>query len=171
MLVKMTARGPDFQSAVTRRSARLAEFRIRGLATNIPFLQAVLDDPDFVAGQPVDVVHRRASRVCWSRVSRRTAAPRSITWLADVTVNRRTDRTPGGDRSGTQAAGVDSTRRRRPGPGSGCSNWGRPGSPPRCVRSSGSRSPTRPSATLTSSLLATRVRTRDLLQVAPTSRA
>jgi pyruvate carboxylase len=28
----------------------VAEFRIRGVATNIPFLAAVLDDPDFAAG-------------------------------------------------------------------------------------------------------------------------
>jgi pyruvate carboxylase len=32
------------------RSGALAEFRIRGVSTNIPFLQAVLDDPAFVAG-------------------------------------------------------------------------------------------------------------------------
>ena len=35
-----------------RRARRaVAEFRIRGVSTNIPFLQAVLDDPDFRAGR------------------------------------------------------------------------------------------------------------------------
>ena len=40
----------DFPSAVARAKRALAEFRIRGVATNIPFLRAVLDDPAFVAG-------------------------------------------------------------------------------------------------------------------------
>ena len=51
MLVKLTCRGRDFAAAVRRARRALAEFRIRGVSTNIPFLQAVLDDPDFVAGR------------------------------------------------------------------------------------------------------------------------
>ena len=50
MLAKLTCRGRDFPSAVARAKRALAEFRIRGVSTNIPFLQAVLDDPAFVAG-------------------------------------------------------------------------------------------------------------------------
>ncbi|HRN29708.1 MAG TPA: biotin carboxylase N-terminal domain-containing protein, partial [Terrimesophilobacter sp.] len=50
MLVKMTTRGSSFDAAVARARRGLAEFRIRGVATNIPFLQAVIDDPAFVAG-------------------------------------------------------------------------------------------------------------------------
>jgi len=50
MLVKLICRGRDFESAVTRARRALAEFRIRGVSTNIPFLQAVLEDPDFIAG-------------------------------------------------------------------------------------------------------------------------
>jgi pyruvate carboxylase len=45
MLSKLTCRGRDYASAVTRSKRALAEFRIRGVSTNIPFLQAVLDDP------------------------------------------------------------------------------------------------------------------------------
>jgi pyruvate carboxylase len=47
MLVKLTCRGRDFHTAVSRARRAIAEFRIRGVSTNIPFLQAVLDDPDF----------------------------------------------------------------------------------------------------------------------------
>jgi len=36
---------------VARARRAVAEFRIRGVATNIPFLQALLDDPDFRAGR------------------------------------------------------------------------------------------------------------------------
>src|SRR5690606_30567464 len=36
MLVKMTTRGPSFEAAVARARRGLAEFRIRGVSTNIP---------------------------------------------------------------------------------------------------------------------------------------
>ncbi len=51
MLVKLTCRGRDFSTAVARARRALAEFRIRGVSTNIPFLQAVVNDPDFRAGR------------------------------------------------------------------------------------------------------------------------
>ena len=51
MLVKLSCRGRDFPTAVRRARRAVAEFRIRGVSTNIPFLQAVLDDPDFQAGR------------------------------------------------------------------------------------------------------------------------
>src|SRR6202000_2704794 len=51
MLVTLTCRGRDFPTAVAPRRRAFAEFRIRGVATNIPFRQAVLDDPDFQAGR------------------------------------------------------------------------------------------------------------------------
>ncbi len=50
MLVKLTCRGRDYPAAVARARRALAEFRIRGVSTNISFLQAVLDDADFIAG-------------------------------------------------------------------------------------------------------------------------
>jgi len=50
MLVKLTCRGHDFETAVTRASRALAEFRIRGVTNNIRFLRAVLANPDFRAG-------------------------------------------------------------------------------------------------------------------------
>src|SRR5256886_1631806 len=51
LLVKLTCRGRDFSTAVGRARRAVAEFRIRGVATNIPFLQAVLDHPDLRAGR------------------------------------------------------------------------------------------------------------------------
>ncbi|MEE8338011.1 MAG: carboxyl transferase domain-containing protein, partial [Dehalococcoidia bacterium] len=41
---------PDFAAAATRTYRALCEFKIEGLSTNIPFLQNVLQHPDFVAG-------------------------------------------------------------------------------------------------------------------------
>lgn len=46
---------PAFDATVARASRALGEFRIEGVATNIPFLRAILAHPDFVAGH----VHTR----------------------------------------------------------------------------------------------------------------
>ena len=51
MLVKLTCRGRTFPMAVRRARRALAEFRIRGVSTNIPFLESVLADPVFQAGK------------------------------------------------------------------------------------------------------------------------
>ncbi|NLA29065.1 MAG: ATP-grasp domain-containing protein, partial [Propionibacterium sp.] len=50
MLVKLTCRGSDLRNAAQRAYRALSEFRVRGVTTNIPFLEAVLSDPDFLAG-------------------------------------------------------------------------------------------------------------------------
>ncbi|GAB2844188.1 pyruvate carboxylase [Actinoallomurus bryophytorum] len=87
MLVKLTCHGHDFANAARRARRAIAEFRIRGVATNLPFLGAVLDDPDFRAGrittgfidQRPELVHARPSADRGSRVLR---------YLAETTVNR-----------------------------------------------------------------------------------
>uniref|UniRef100_A0A8U7NFW3 pyruvate carboxylase n=1 Tax=Corvus moneduloides TaxID=1196302 RepID=A0A8U7NFW3_CORMO len=50
LLVKVVAHGPDQPAAAAKMSRALAEFRIRGVKTNIPFLQNVLAHPQFLAG-------------------------------------------------------------------------------------------------------------------------
>ena len=46
MLVKVTASGRTYQMALDRMDRALREFRIRGVKTNIPFLENVIADPD-----------------------------------------------------------------------------------------------------------------------------
>src|SRR5690606_9753671 len=80
-----TRRSSDL--AVGRARRGLAEFRIRGVSTNIPFLQAVLEDPSFVAGdlstsfidERPQLVHSHPSKDRGTRI---------LNWLADVTVNQ-----------------------------------------------------------------------------------
>ncbi|MBX6389588.1 MAG: pyruvate carboxylase [Frankia sp.] len=50
LLVKLTCRGSSLEKASRRARRALREFRIRGVRTNIEFLQRLLADPDFVAG-------------------------------------------------------------------------------------------------------------------------
>lgn len=87
MLAKLTCRGRDFEAAVVRSRRALAEFRIRGVSTNIPFLQQVLDDPAFARGdlstafidERPELLEGRASKDRGSKI---------LGWLADTTVNR-----------------------------------------------------------------------------------
>lgn len=87
MLVKLTCRGHDFGAAVRRARRALAEFRIRGVATNIPFLQAVLDDPDFQAGRVTTSFIDERPELLTSRTSA-DRGTRILSYLADVTVNK-----------------------------------------------------------------------------------
>ena len=50
LLVKVSARGRRWIDAVRRMERCLAEFRVRGVKTNIPFLLKLLKHPQFVAG-------------------------------------------------------------------------------------------------------------------------
>jgi pyruvate carboxylase len=94
MLVKMTCRGRDFRAAVLRARRGLAEFRLRGVTTNIPFLQAVLDDPDFVAGDLSTSFIEERPWLVKGRQSK-DRGTKVLNWLAEVTVNQ-----PNGDGAG-----------------------------------------------------------------------
>ncbi|QGU06558.1 2-oxoglutarate carboxylase small subunit [Corynebacterium occultum] len=91
MLVKMTCRGADFDTAVTRAQRALAEFHVSGVATNIGFLRSLLREEDFQS--------RRISTDFIKEHPHLLAAPpavdvpgRILDFLADVTVNK-----PNGD--------------------------------------------------------------------------
>ncbi|HYY10327.1 MAG TPA: pyruvate carboxylase, partial [Kineosporiaceae bacterium] len=87
MLVKLIARGADFPTAVRRARRALAEFRIRGVSTNVPFLQAVLAEPDFLAGGvPTSFIDERPHLL--QRPQGGDRGTKLLNWLADVTVNR-----------------------------------------------------------------------------------
>jgi pyruvate carboxylase len=87
MLVKLSCRGRDFSTAVGRARRAVAEFRIRGVSTNIPFLQAVLDDPDFLAGRITTSFIEQRPELLTARQSA-DRGTRLLTYLADVTVNQ-----------------------------------------------------------------------------------
>jgi pyruvate carboxylase len=87
MLVKLTCRGGDFGTAVNRARRAIAEFRIRGVSTNIPFLQAVLDDSDFQAGHITTSFIDERPQLLTARSSA-DRGTKILTYLADVTVNR-----------------------------------------------------------------------------------
>ena len=87
LLVKLTARGRSLHDAVVRARRALAEFRIRGIATNITFLRAVLEDPDFGSGVVTTSFINERPHLLTGRIpaDRGTKLAR---FLADVTVNQ-----------------------------------------------------------------------------------
>ena len=87
LLVKLITRGRDFRSAVERSRRALAEFRIRGVATNINFLQAVLDDETFASGELSTHFIDERPELMQARVSQ-DRGTKVLQWLAEVTVNK-----------------------------------------------------------------------------------
>jgi pyruvate carboxylase len=87
LLVKLTTRGPDLLTAARRARRALAEFRVRGVATNMAFMRAVLSEPDFLAGRVnTSFIDERPHLTSVSTGADR--ASRLLSLLADTTVNR-----------------------------------------------------------------------------------
>ena len=91
----MTARGRDLSIAINRARRAVEEVRVRGVQTNQGFLGAVLDDPDFRAGRTYTTfVEERPGLLERSR--RGDRASRLLRRVAEVTVNRPNGTAPRG---------------------------------------------------------------------------
>ena len=87
LLIKQTCRGRNLAEAVARSRRALAEFRIRGVTTNIGFLQGVLESSDLTAGAATTgFLDDHPELATAGRGADR--GTRILTYLADVTVNR-----------------------------------------------------------------------------------
>lgn len=86
LLVKVTTRGRRFADAYHRMERVIREFRIRGVKTNIPFLLKVITHPTFQAG---DCTTRFIDETpeLFRFDPRRDRATRLLTYLAEVIVN------------------------------------------------------------------------------------
>ena len=85
MLVKISARGKNFERAVTRMERALNEFRVRGVKTNIPFLLRLLKDTTFRTGNcDTRFIDNTPSLIEFK--DRPSRASRILTYLGDVAV-------------------------------------------------------------------------------------
>ncbi|MBO1902024.1 pyruvate carboxylase [Leucobacter weissii] len=166
MLAKLTCRGRDFEAAVVRARRALAEFRIRGVATNIPFLQAVLDDPDFRAGDvSTAFIEERPGLLKLNKPKDR--ATRMLQYLADVTVNQPHGARPSAAEPALKLPVVDLASGPRPGGRERLLELG-PDGYARALREQTALAVTETTfRDAHQSLLATRVRSKDLVAVAP----
>ncbi len=166
MLSKLTCRGRDYEAAVRRARRALAEFRIRGVSTNIPFLQAVLDDPAFIAGDLSTAFIDERPELLKGRESKDRGS-KILNWLADVTVNRPHGENPSGIEPSTKLPDVDLTASPPAGSRQLLQELGPEGFA-RALREQKVLAVTETTfRDAHQSLLATRVRTKDLLTIAP----
>src|SRR5437016_13142062 len=86
LLVKTTAWGREFRHACQRMDRSLREFRVRGVKTNIPFLENVVNHPDFQGGK-VSTRWLEETPALFKFTARKDRATKLLTYLADVIVN------------------------------------------------------------------------------------
>jgi pyruvate carboxylase len=86
MLVKVTAHGLRFTDAARRMLRSLQEFRVRGVKTNIPFLVNLVTHPAFLAGgYTTRFIDETPELFQFAR--RQDRATRLLRYIADVIVN------------------------------------------------------------------------------------
>ncbi len=90
LLVKVSTHAPTLALAATKMARTLDEFRIRGVKQNIQFLQNIINHPEFISGDAtVDFVKSRAELFVFKQ--RQDRATKMLTFLSDVIVNGNPD--------------------------------------------------------------------------------
>ena len=86
LLEKVTAWAPTHEEAIRRMDRALREFRIRGVKTNLPFLEALVSHPSFRAGAYTTRFVDETPELFGFR-PRRDRATRLLHFIGDVLVN------------------------------------------------------------------------------------
>lgn len=86
LLVKLTCSGNTLEDAIHRTQRALSEFRIRGVKTNIPFLQNLVAHPEFQSGQATTTFIDNTPALFYF-ATRKDRATRLLSFLGDIIVN------------------------------------------------------------------------------------
>jgi pyruvate carboxylase len=86
LLVKLTVSAQTFESALQRMDRALREFRIRGVKTNIPFLENVIHNDTFRKGLATTTLIDTTPEL-FKFKPRRDRATKLLKYLGDITVN------------------------------------------------------------------------------------
>lgn len=86
LLVKVTTWAPTADESIQRMDRALREFRIRGVASNLQFLENVINHPAFADGQ-VTTRFIDTTPALFAFAKRRDRASRLLSYLGDVAVN------------------------------------------------------------------------------------
>jgi pyruvate carboxylase len=166
MLTKLTCRGRTYKAAVDRSRRALAEFRIRGVSTNIPFLQGVLDDAEFQAGDLSTSFIDERPQLLTGRESK-DRGTKILNWVTDVTVNKPHGPRPVGPDPVSKLPRIDLTEPAPAGSRQALLELG-PVAFAAALRQQKAVAVTETTfRDAHQSLLATRVRTKDLVNIAP----
>jgi pyruvate carboxylase len=90
LLVKLTAWGSTLEKAVGRMDRSLREFRVRGVKTNIPFLENLIVHPTFLSGDATTTFIDSTAELFHFR-PREERSTGILGYLGDVIVNGRPD--------------------------------------------------------------------------------
>ncbi|WP_101068216.1 pyruvate carboxylase [Roseovarius salinarum] len=86
LLVKVTAWAPTPEAAIARMDRALREFRIRGVSTNIAFVENLLKHPTFLSNEyTTTFIDTTPELFRFSK--RRDRGTKVLTYIADITVN------------------------------------------------------------------------------------
>ncbi|WP_171210407.1 pyruvate carboxylase [Ruegeria sp. HKCCA5426] len=86
LLTKVTAKAPTPQAAIARMDRALREFRIRGVSTNIDFVINLLKHPTFLSNEyTTKFIDTTPDLFSFQR--RRDRGTKVLTYIADITVN------------------------------------------------------------------------------------
>ena len=86
LLTKVTARAPTPEMAIARMDRALREFRIRGVSTNIAFVENLLKHPTFLNNEyHTKFIDQTPDLFDFKK--RRDRATKILTYIADITVN------------------------------------------------------------------------------------
>ncbi|CUH76478.1 pyruvate carboxylase [Tropicibacter naphthalenivorans] len=86
LLVKVTAKAPTPEKAIARMDRALREFRIRGVTTNIEFVINLLKHPTFLTNQYTTKFIDTTPEL-FDFKKRRDRGTKVLTYIADITVN------------------------------------------------------------------------------------
>ena len=86
LLVKLTTSGRTFSTALDRMNRALREFRVRGVKTNMPFLENVIAHPVFRSGDATTTFIDKTPAL-FEFKPRRDRATKLMHFLADVSIN------------------------------------------------------------------------------------
>ncbi|MCC2687444.1 MAG: pyruvate carboxylase [Rhizobiaceae bacterium] len=86
LLEKITAWAPTPAEAIARMNRALREFRIRGVATNLTFLEAIINHPKF-RDTAYTTAFIDSTPELFEQVRRQDRATKLLNYLADVSVN------------------------------------------------------------------------------------
>ncbi|MEO8408439.1 MAG: pyruvate carboxylase, partial [Oxalobacteraceae bacterium] len=86
LLVKVTTWGPTSDEAIARMDRALREFRVRGVSTNLLFLENVINHPQFKSGECITRFIDTTPEL-FKFAKRRDRATRLLRFIGDVVVN------------------------------------------------------------------------------------
>ncbi len=168
MLVKVSASGLTFAEACRKMERALAEWRVRGVKTNIPFLRNVVNHPKFLAGEASTTFITDTPELLTFK-ERFDRASKILQFIGDVSVNGNPE-VSGRRPANLRKPIVPQFDPDVPPPPGTRDLWKKLGSEKFCVHVRDSQALLLTDTTFRDahqSLLATRLRTHDMLRVAP----